>query len=149
MRKFLIITGLIALTGCSDATAPAPAPVVHLSVRTDQSVYSMARDSAAWGVLMNLGPDPVYAPMNEFVFVEQWSNGQWVDRHPWFAVDGVGISFRLSSGDSLTTFMPMPFGYVGNRPGTYRFAFEVAYDSLGRRLVPESLSASPPFELQP
>ena len=39
--------------------------------------------------------------------------------------------------------------YVGRRPGFYRFLFEVAYDSLGQRLVPETARASPPFEVRP
>jgi hypothetical protein len=31
----------------------------------------------------------------------------------------------------------------------YRFVFEVAFDSLGRRLVPEEQRVSHPFELTP
>jgi hypothetical protein len=87
--------------------------------------------------------------MNEYVYVERLVDGRWQDRRPWFAVDGLGISFPVPAGDSLVAAIPMGFGYVDRQPGFYRFLFEVAFDSLGRRLVPGAERASPPFELRP
>ena len=95
MKRFLDLAGVIALLGCSRAAPPTAPPVAHLAVATDRAVYSVARDTAAQVVLHNLGPAAVFAPMNEYVYVEQSSNGGWVDRHPWFAVDGIGIRLRL------------------------------------------------------
>ena len=96
--------------------------------------------------MVSLGPAGVYAPMNEYVYVERFEAGHWGDRHPWFAVDGVGISFLVRAGDSLSA-RPMSFAYVDRQPGVYRFVFEVAFDSLGRHLVPEAQRVSAPFEL--
>lgn len=132
--------------GCSSATG---VPEVHLRVTSDKRQYSLASDQAAIPTLVNLGPAVVYAPMNEYVYVEHFEAGRWQDRRPWFAVDGVGISFPIPAGDSLVAAIPMGFGYVNRQPGVYRFLFEVAMDSLGRRLVPEAQRASPPFELRP
>ncbi len=86
--------------------------------------------------------------MNEFVYVERFSDGEWGNRHAWFSVDGVGISFPVAPGDSLVA-LPMDFAYVAERPGIYRFVFEVALDPKGHRLVPEPERVSDPFELQP
>ena len=43
----------------------------------------------------------------------------------------------------------MDFAYVNREAGVYRFVFEVAYDSLGRHLIPCDQSSSAPFELTP
>ena len=110
--------------------------------------YSLATDVEAKTFLVNLGPALVYAPMNEYVYVERLADGKWQDRHPWYAVDGVGISFAVGVADTLSGFS-MNFAYVDRRPGVYHFVFEVALDSLGRHLVPEGQRVSPPFELKP
>ena len=86
--------------------------------------------------------------MNEYVAVQRFQNGQWGEAHPWFAVDGPGISFAIEPGDTLRA-LPMDFLFVGYAPGHYRFIFEIARDSLGHELVPEDQVVSPPFELEP
>jgi hypothetical protein len=129
-------------------TGPDETPVVQLLVRTDKAVYSVAADGAARTTLVNQGSRSIYAPMNEYVYVQRLLNGWWGEPQPWFVVDGLGLSFPVVPGDSLVA-LPMDFAYVGNRPGIYRFIFEVAFDSKGRRLVPEPLRVSPPFELRP
>ena len=142
----LVVLGIIGLLACHNA--PTALPSVQLLVRSDKPQYSLASDVEARTELVNLGPAVVYAPMNEYVYVERFEGGRWQDRHPWFAVDGVGISFPVDVGDTLSGFS-MSFAYVDRRPGVYRFVFEVAFDSLGRRLVPEAQRVSPSFELTP
>ena len=141
-----VVLGSALLAGCENASTGVP--TVQLQVTSDKSEYSLASDSGAAPLLVNLGPAVVYAPMNEYVYVERLGAAGWQDRRPWFVVDGVGISFPIHAGDTLRAW-PMSFRYVGRQPGVYRFLFEVAFDSLGRRLVPEELRASPPFELRP
>lgn len=80
--------------------------------------------------------------------LERFRNGQWENGIAWFVVDGEGVSFPLAPGDSLQAF-PLSFGYVENQPGTYRFVFEVALDSLGINVLDYSLTRSAPFELRP
>jgi hypothetical protein len=136
----------LGVNACHDASTEPRA--VQLRIETDKARYSLASDNGATPLLVNHGPVGVYAPMNEYVYVERLEAGRWRDRHPWFAVDGVGISFLVAAGDSLPC-LSMDFNYVARQPGTYRFVFEVAFDSLGRHLVPEAQRVSPPFELQP
>jgi hypothetical protein len=139
------VLGLTSTIACG-STDPTGVAVAELLVRTDKPVYSLAFDQGASATLINRGSIRVYAPMNEYVFVEQWSGNGWINRRPWFAVDGVGVSLPVAPGDSLVAF-PMNFGYVDRRAGVYRFVFEVALDSLGRRLVPEQDRVSEPFEV--
>ena len=143
----LMSAAIVALGGPLGCSAGTAEPEAQLRVTTGRAVYSLASDVFATTVLLNVGPGPVYAPMNEYVYVERFESGRWQDRRPWFVVDGVGISFPILPGDSLAE--AMDFRYVNRRAGIYRFLFEVAYDSLGRRLVPEDRRASPPFELRP
>jgi hypothetical protein len=103
-------------------------------------------DEAAQPTLVNLGTVPIYAPMNEYVYVERWSGENWIDRIPWFVVDGNGASFPIAPGDSLAA-LPMDFDYINNLAGIYRFVFEVALDPNGRHLVPEADRVSQPFEI--
>ena len=142
----LLVLGIVGSSACHDA--PTTVPSVQLLVRSDKLQYSLAFDVEARTELVNLGPAVVYAPMNEYVYVERFDAGRWQDRHPWFAVDGVGSSFPVDVGDTLSGFS-MSFAYVDRRPGVYRFVFEVAFDSLGHRLVPEEQRVSPSFELTP
>ncbi len=142
----LVVLGIIGLLACHNA--PTALPSVQLLVRSDKPQYSLASDVEARTELVNLGPAVVYAPMNEYVYVERFEGGRWQDRHPWFAVDGIGISFPVDVGDTLSGFS-MSFAYVDRRPGVYRFVFEVAFDSLGHHLVPEAQRVSPSFELTP
>jgi hypothetical protein len=149
VRFILCAVGATFSLACHGSPPTAPtAPTARLLVQSDKTQYSLASDRGATPLLVNLGPDRVYAPMNEYVYVERFAGGKWQDRHPWFAVDGVGISFPIRAGDTLTAWA-MRFGYVGDQVGTYRFVFEVAFDSLGRQLVPEAQRTSPPFELTP
>jgi hypothetical protein len=144
--NFPLALALFGAPACS--TGPDETPVVQLLVRTDKAVYSVAADDAARTTLVNQGSRSIYAPMNEYVYVQRLLNGWWGEPQPWFVVDGVGMSFPVAPGDSLVA-LPMGFAYVGDRPGIYRFIFEVALDPEGRRLVPEPLRVSPPFELRP
>jgi len=132
-----------ALTGCG-STGPSGVPAPDLLVTTDKSTYSLAVDVEANVTLINQGPLQIYAPMGEYVYVEQWSDNGWINRRPWFVVDGYGPSFPVAPGDSLTS-PAMSFGYVNRMAGTYRFVFQVALDRFGRQPVPESERVSEPF----
>jgi hypothetical protein len=144
VRAWLLF-GIFALAGCGSGE-PSDLEAPDLLVRTDKAVYSLALDRAARATLVNQGALPIYAPMNEYVYVEHWNGKHWINRTPWFAVDGIGRSFAVAAGDSLAA-MPMDFDYVNNRPGIYRFIFEVALDPQGHHLLPEAERASEPFEL--
>lgn len=139
---------LLLVSALACGTGPDEDPVIQLVVRTDKPVYSLATDNAAIPTLVNQGNVPLYAPMNEYVYVQRLLNGRWGPLQPWFVVDGIGPSFPVLPGDSLVA-LEMSFDYVGNRPGTFRFLFELAFDRNGRRLVPEPLRATPAFELRP
>jgi hypothetical protein len=140
--------GLSATVTLSCNSPTATTGSVSLLVQTDKSAYRLAADTAAEPMLINRGSARVYAPMNEYVAVQQFQNGLWGAKKPWFAVDGVGISFAILPGDTLRA-LAMDFAYVGDTPGVYRFVFEIARDSLGHELVAEDQRVSPPFELQP
>jgi hypothetical protein len=140
-----VLAVLTAIAGCG-STEPRDLRVPELLVRTDKTVYSLAVDEAAQPTLVNLGTVPIYAPMNEYVYIERWSGENWIDRIPWFVVDGNGASFPIAPGDSLAA-LPMDFDYVNNLPGIYRFVFEVALDPNGHHLVPEADRVSQPFEI--
>ena len=144
----LALLGLSTAVALSCTSPTAPTGSVSLSVQTDKSSYSLASDTVAESWLINRGTTRVYAPMNEYVAVQQFLNGQWGAKKPWFSVDGAGISFPIMPGDTLRAW-PMDFAYVGDAPGVYRFVFEIARDSLGHELVAEDQRVSPPFELQP
>ena len=140
------VAAFAIVASCSSPTGESVS--IHLLVQSDKSVYHLATDSSAQPLLVNESAVPVWAPMNEYVYVQRFENGRWGEEIPWFSVDGVGISFPIQPRDTLYS-LPMDFGYVGRTPGRYRFIFEVAQDSLGRRLVSEEQRSSPPFELQP
>lgn len=142
LRLFAVLT---ALAGCS-SSGPSGLQVPDLLVSTDKAVYSLAVDQAAQPTLVNQGTVPIYAPMNEYVYVERWSGEDWIDRMPWFVVDGHGPSFPVAPGDSLAA-LPMDFSYVDNLAGIYRFVFEVALDPNGRHPLPEADRVSQPFEI--
>lgn len=142
IRLFPLLTGLL---GCG-SSEPSDLQLAQLLIRTDKPVYSLAQDRAAQPTLVNQGTVPIYAPMNEYVYVEQWTGEEWINRTSWFVVDGDGTSFPIAPGDSLAA-LPMDFAYVNNRAGIYRFVFEVALDPNGRHLVPEADRVSQPFEL--
>jgi hypothetical protein len=125
---------MTTLAAC-DSSGPSGLPTPDLMVKTDKSVYSLAEDIEAEVVLINQGSMQIYAPMAEYVFVEQWSDNGWINRRAWFVVDGSEPSFPVAPGDSLTS-PAMSFGYVNRRAGTYRFVFDVALDRFGRQRVP-------------
>jgi hypothetical protein len=143
--RLRLLSATIALAGCG-SSEPSDLQVADLLVRTDKPSYSLELDQAAQPTLVNQGTVSIYAPMNEYVYVEQWTGYEWINRTPWFTVDGIGVSFPVAPGDSLSA-LPMDFGYVNNRAGIYRFVFEVALDPHGRHLVPEAERASQAFEL--
>ena len=148
LRPGRLIPALFALTaaaGCG-STGPSALATPDLLVTTDKTVYTLAVDVQAQVTLINRGPMHIYAPMNEYVFVEQWSENGWINRRPWFAIDGSTLSLPVAPGDSLTS-PPMSFGYVNRRAGTYRFVFDLALDRLGRRLIPEEHRVSQPFDV--
>lgn len=145
VRLLPALLALLPLSGCS-STGPSALTAPKVLIATDKSVYSLSVDVEARVTLINQGPLPIYAPMNEYVYVEQRSDNGWINRSPWFVVDGLGPSFPVAPGDSLTS-PPMSFGYVNRRAGTYRFVFEVALDRFGRQLVPEEQRVSAPFEV--
>jgi hypothetical protein len=143
VRLLPALLAVTALAGCG-STDPSDLGAPALLVKTDKLVYSLSVDVEAHVTLINHGSVRIYAPMNEYVYVEQWSDNGWINRSPWFVVDGIGPSFPVAPGDSLTS-PPMSFAYVNRRAGTYRFVFEVALDRLGRHLVPEEQRVSEPF----
>lgn len=145
MRNAAICLALGTAMGCG-SSGPTEIRLADLVVRSDKATYSLDRDPGARATLVNRGLVRVYAPMNEYVYVEQLSENGWINRQTWFAVDGNGVSFPVAPGDSLSA-PAMSFGYVNRRAGTYRFVFEVAFDSLGRHLVPEEDRVSEPFEV--
>jgi hypothetical protein len=145
LARTIWVPVLAGVLGCDDSTG---LPEASLRVRADKLEYSLDSDNAATAVLVNLGPTVVYAPMNEYVYVERYQSGRWGDRRGWFSVDGTSTSFPIHPGDSLVAW-PMAFTYVDNRPGVYRFLFEVAFDPSGRRLVHESQRSSASFQLRP
>jgi hypothetical protein len=138
----------LALAGAVACATGPDDRVLQLLVRTDKALYSLATDNAAAVTLVNQGTMSIYAPMNEYVYVQRFQDGEWWEPMPWFFVDGATPSFPVVPGDSLVAW-PMDFDYVGRRPAIYRFLFEVALDPHGRRLVPEQDRVSKPFELRP
>ena len=140
-----IAAALLALAvACSDPASSTG--TIELTVLTDRATYSLATDSAAEPILINRGSARVYLPMNEYVAVQRFEAGAWSESRPWFAVDGIGVSFPVEPGDTLRSW-PMSFRYVDSAPGVYRFIFEIAKDPNGREIVNESLRVSTPFEL--
>jgi len=135
---------LAAIAACADPTGSTG--TIALTVLTDHPAYSLATDQAAEPILINRGSVRVYLPMNEYVAVQRFEAGAWSEPRPWFAVDGIGISFPLEPGDTLRSW-PMDFRYVDTTPGVYRFIFEIATDPKGREILTEAQRISPPFEL--
>ena len=117
---------------------------------SDKRVYSLATDSGAQPHLYNRGKRVVYLPMNEYVYVQRLDHGTWSEGRPWFAVDGISATLKLQPGDTLDgAYNRMSFAYIDRQPGTYRFAYVVSADSLGRTILADSLTMSPAFEVQP
>jgi len=143
-----ILAGFCGLVAAIAAcTAPTGSTgTIELTVLTDQSTYSLTTDSTAEPLLINRGSVRIYLPMNEYVAVQRFEAGAWSEPRPWFAVDGIGISFSLEPGDTLRSW-PMDFRYVDRTPGVYRFIFEIAKDPKGREILSEAQRISPPFEL--
>lgn len=121
---------------------------VQLEITTDKPVYSAAADSGATPILANVGQDTVYALMGEWVYLEKLVDDEWTFAAVWFVYDGATWSFPVAPGTTRHAPM-MRFGYVGKRPGTYRFVFVLAYDPEMRHLLPKEQRVSPPFELKP
>ena len=138
------VAASLAIAACTAPTGSTG--TIELTVVTDRATYSLATDSAAEPFLINSGSAPVYLPMNEYVAVQRFEAGAWSEPRPWFAVDGIGISFPLEPGDTLRS-LSMDFRYVDRTPGVYRFIFEIAKDPKGREILSEAQRISPPFEL--
>jgi len=143
MRR-IVTASLAAIAACTAPTGSAG--TIELTVVTDRATYSLATDRAAEPFLINSGSVRVYLPMNEYVAVQRFEAGAWSEPRPWFAVDGIGISFPLEPGDTLRSWS-MDFRYVDRIPGVYRFIFEIATDPSGRGRLSEAQRISPPFEL--
>jgi len=143
MRR-IVTASLAAIAACTAPTGSTG--TIELTVVTDRATYSLATDRAAEPFLINSGSVRVYLPMNEYVAVQRFEAGAWSEPRPWFAVDGIGISFPLEPGDTLRSWS-MDFRYVDRIPGVYRFIFEIATDPSGRGRLSEAQRISPPFEL--
>ena len=142
----LSLWAVIALTttiGCGSA-GPNQDSLADLLIRTDKPAYSKSLDSGVRITLVNQGAFQVYAPMGEYVHIEQWSENGWINRGPWFFVDGIG-SLQVPPGDSLIP-LPMNLDYI-DRAGTYRFIFQLAFDPHGRRLIPGDERVSNEFQV--
>src|SRR6266850_8400969 len=144
-RTLPIAAALLAVAAaCTDPASSTG--TIELTVVTDQSTYSLETDSTAEPFLINSGSVRVYLPMNEYVAVQRFEAGAWSEPRPWFAVDGIGVSFSLEPGDTLRS-LPMNFAYVARTPGVYRFIFDIAQDPKGWQILSEAQRISPPFEL--
>jgi hypothetical protein len=146
--SLLASLGVSAIVGLSCDAPTAATSSISLLVQSDKRVYSLAADAAAQPLLINQGSAPVYAPLGDYVAVQQLQDGQWGDATLWFTGDGPSISFSIMPGDTLRPW-PMGFAYVANAPGVYRFVFCLTSDRLLRHPLPLAQRVSPPFELQP
>src|ERR671916_784669 len=108
VRLLPALLAVATLTGCG-STSPSALTTPDVVVKTDKSVYSLSEDVEARVTLVNQGPLQIYAPMNEYVAVEQWSDNGWINRQPWFFVDGFGPTISVAPGDTLGS-PPMNFG---------------------------------------
>ena len=148
MFRLLSRVALLApLLGCREPTA-GPPPNVDLSVASDQPTYTLARDSLAYVTLTNASAAPVYLPMDSYVVYERLIDGEWRNAFAWFVVDGVGRSFPVRPGESLTDVLRLWF-YLRDRPGTYRFRYSVYADPDLRSLLPLDERVSPAFVISP
>lgn len=138
--RLLMITVVL---GCG-SSGPADVNLPELLIRTDKPAYSKSVDSGVRVTLVNHGQSWIYAPMGEYVHIEQWSENGWINRGPWFVVDGTG-NLQVAPGDSLIP-LPMDLDYV-SRAGTYRYIFYIGLDPFGRHLVPESERVSNEFRV--
>ena len=116
---------LLAICACRD-NALSPAHYA-LAVQTDKAAYSLAADSNADITITNHSDRSVFLPMDSYVVYERLVNGQWVDAYAWFVVDGVGRSFPLAPGTSLSNQLQLWF-YLPGQPGTYRLRYFVYTD---------------------
>jgi hypothetical protein len=133
-RFLLLLSGLVAMTGilaCS--TEPNRESLSELRIRTDKTAYSKSLDQSVEITVVNEGSFRVYAPMGEYVHIEQWSENGWINQGPWFFVDGVGRSFPIEAGDTHVP-LGMDLDYIA-RAGTYRFIFYLSFDPSLRRPV--------------
>jgi hypothetical protein len=152
-RRLLLHTAALAVclnavAGCREPVAPSPPGHLEIAVETDKPQYSLATDSVARVKLTNRGDGAVFLPMDSYVVYERFRDGAWRDAFTWFVVDGVGRSFPLSPGASLTDDLQLRF-YLPNRPGTYRFRYFVYADPEVTSLLPVKERVSPPFTLSP
>ena len=142
MRQRWIGTLVVSLlaAGCGDPAGPGS---LDLVVTTDKPEYSLRTDSIARVTLANRSDGAVYLPMDSYLVYERLRDGEWQDAFAWFIVDGIGRSFRLEAGATLTDELQVPF-YLAGRPGTYRFRYFVYADSRVRFLLPVEQRVSQP-----
>jgi hypothetical protein len=128
---------LLALWACDSSPTAAGGDLgsPQVSVRLEKSTYSFAQDSGVRSTIYNRLSVPIFAPMGEYVHIQQWSQNGWIDLGPWFFVDGLGPSFSIPAGDSLVP-PSMNLGYL-ERAGTYRLYFLLWLDPQGHRTVAE------------
>jgi len=144
--KSLACSLLLALCACRDNTV-GPAHY-SLAVQTDKVAYSLAADSNATITITNHSDRSVFLPMDRYVVYERLVDGQWVDGYAWFVVDGVGRSFPLAPGESLSNELELWF-YLTGQPGTYRLRYFVYTDPDVHHLLPLAERISSPFTLAP
>ena len=134
----------LAVSGCDGPVGPADR--LDLVVSTDKAEYSLAADSVSRVTLTNRSDRAVYLPMSTYVVYETLRDGVWQDALPWFGVDGVGISFPLSPGESRGDDLSLRV-YLPDQPGTYRFRYFAYADARLRFLIPVEERVSPPITI--
>jgi hypothetical protein len=144
MRKpsGLVFCSVLVVCACGDGALSAPD--VRLSVQTDKSAYSLARDRVAEITLTNHSREPVYLPMGSYVGYERLVGNRWEGPFEWFSVDGIGRSILVSSGDVRNDQLEMWF-YLADQPGTYRIQYWIYGDAKLGWLLPLEERVSEPF----
>jgi hypothetical protein len=143
LGSLLLIAMLAGVAACSD-TSTAPASSFDLVVATDKASYTLPADSVAQITISNQSDRDVYLPMDVYVVCERLSDGEWRDAFPWFSVDGIGRSFAVAPGDTVSNELQLWF-YLPDQPGTYRVRYLVYADPDVQSLLPVEERVSPPF----
>ncbi|MCI0696163.1 hypothetical protein L0337_29695 [candidate division KSB1 bacterium] len=119
----------------------------NISISVEKDVYTFNAGPEPKVTLRNDSKREVYFPMSSYVGFERFQNGNWINYTEWFVVDGIGYSWPLKSGQSITEVAP--FGYFSQEeiPGTYRFKFLVYKDKNLKFPLPLNQRVSRPFEV--
>jgi hypothetical protein len=135
-------SSVLATSACGNGALSAPD--VRLIVQTDKSAYSLASDRVAQITLTNHSGGPVYLPMGSYVGYERLVGTRWEGPFQWFAVDGIGRSILVPTGDVRTDELEMWF-YLAGQPGTYRIQYWIYGDARLDWLLPLEERVSIPF----